>query len=103
MSNIINSTIQDLVIFYVTENYKKYLIAHEIERISEDQLENVISKMYNEKKSHLRGFIKQSLKEVTKEDYPGDTYVDGVCNQMYLDDKLCINRLVIEIKKVQKK
>ena len=103
MSNKINSTIQDLVIFYVTENYKKYLVDHEIERISEDQLETVISKMYNEKKSHLRVFIKQSLKEVTKEDYPGDTYVDGVCNQMYLDDKLCINRLVIEIKKVQKK
>ena len=99
----LNSTIQELIMFYIKENYKNYIKEKGIDKIQENELPDVIKTMYIEKKQHLRGFLKTSLKKITKEEYPGDIIIDGICNDIYSDDKLCINRLILEIKNYQKK
>lgn len=99
----LNSTVQELVMFYIRENYKQYITEKKIDKIPEDELKSVIKEMYNSKKGHLREFLKTSLKQLTKQEYPGDVIVDGICNDIYSDDQLCINRLVTEIKNFQDK
>ena len=55
--------IQDLILFYVKENYNHYLKENELEKIPENQIENVVDTIYTTKKEHLKGFLKESLKK----------------------------------------
>ena len=100
MSNI-QKTIKDLIYFYIRENYKKYSDENELKIIPETEIRNVIEKLYTEKKDHLRQFIKDSLKIMMKENYPGDLMVNNLTLNIFNDDELCKNRLVLEIKLYQ--
>ena len=48
--------IQDLILFFVKENYNKYLSDNEIKKIQDDQIEFVVKKIYQEKKSNIKEF-----------------------------------------------
>ena len=101
MSSI--NLIQELILFYVTENYNQYLKENNIESIPEENIPSVISELYDKKKDHLKKFLKESLKELMKDDYIGDLAVLNICSDIFNDDKLCKNKLILEIKKYQKK
>ena len=58
--------IEDLVLFYVKENYKNYLKENNITTIPDNQIESAVNKIYTERKSHLEGFLKKSLKQILK-------------------------------------
>ena len=100
MSNS-SKLIQDLILFYVKENYNHYLKKNTIDKIPEDQIKQVVQEIYGNKKDHLKGFLKQSLKELMKEEYIGDLALLNICNEIFEDDELCINRLTLEIKNYQ--
>ena len=102
MSNI-QKNIKDLIYFYIKENYKKYLTENNLQIIPESDITNVIDKLYTEKKDHLRNFIKTSLKLLMKETYPGDQSIDNLTLNIFSDDALCKNRLLLEIKIYQEK
>jgi hypothetical protein len=91
-------TIKDLIIFYVKENYNNYLIENNLSFIHGDELKQVISELYDTKKKHLKEFLKSSLKELLKEDYPGDLTINNICYEIFEDDELCKNRIYVEIK-----
>ena len=93
--------IQDLILFYVKENYNHYLKENELEKIPDDQIENVVDTIYTTKKEHLKGFLKESLKKMMGEEYIGDLALLNICNEIFEDDQLCINRLVYEITNYQ--
>jgi len=95
-------TIKDLIIFYVKENYNKYLKENNLTVIEEGELKKIISDLYDSKKTHLKQFLKDSLKELLKDDYPGDLVVNNVCFEVFQDDELCKNRVCVEIKIHQK-
>jgi len=101
MSNTASKLIQDLILFYVKENYNHYLVTNEIEKIPDDQIKNVVRSIYSDKKPHLKDFLKGSLKELMKDDYIGDLALLNICNEIFEDDELCINRLTLEIKNYQ--
>ena len=61
----------------------------------------VISNLYTEKKEHLKEFLKGSLKKVMKEDYIGDLALLNICTEIFNDDNLCKNRLIMEIRNYQ--
>ena len=90
-------TIKDLIIFYVKENYKKYLLENDLKSIKKEKLKEVISNLYDSKKPHLKDFLKNSLKELLKEEYPGDLVINNICFQIFEDDELCKNRVCVEI------
>jgi len=90
-------TIKDLIIFYVKENYKKYLLEKNLKSIKKENLKEVISHLYDSKKPHLKDFLKNSLKELLKEEYPGDLVINNICFQIFEDDELCKNRVCVEI------
>ena len=100
MSNI-QKTIKDLIYFYIKENYKKYLQEHSLIIIPNDNLRSVIDTLYTDKKEHLKEFIKSSLKVLMKDKYPGDQTITNVTLNIFSDDELCKNRLLLEIKVYQ--
>ena len=101
MSNKASKLIQDLILFYVKENYNHYLVTENIEKIPDDKIKSVIQTIYSDKKPHLKDFLKGSLKELMKDDYIGDLALLNICNEIFEDDELCINRLALEIKNYQ--
>tara|TARA_Y100001958_G_scaffold129297_1_gene97836 strand:- start:11448 stop:11762 length:315 start_codon:yes stop_codon:yes gene_type:complete len=101
MSNTATKLIQDLILFYVKENYNHYLTKNDIKKIPDDKIKGVVTSIYSDKKDHLREFLKGSLKELMKDDYIGDLALLNICNEIFEDDELCINRLTLEIKNFQ--
>ena len=96
-----NKIIQDLIFFYVKENYKKYLEDNNIGSIPEKEIHYVINDIYTNKKKHLQGFLKDSLKKIQKDEYIGDLIINNICYEIFNDDELCKHRLYTEIKLFQ--
>lgn len=94
----IQKNIKDLIFFYVKTNYNNYLKENNIKFISEDKINGVINKLYTERKEHLKSFIKESLKKILKEEYPGDLVILNILVDIFSDDNLCKNRIIAEIK-----
>ena len=97
-----NKLIQDLILFYVKENYNKYLEENDLKIIPEKDIESVISQLYIDKKEHIQVFLKNSLQQLMKDEYIGDQTLSNICREIFSDDELCKNRLVMEIKNYQK-
>ena len=93
--------IQDLILFYVKENYNHYLKKNDIQKIPDNNIADVVQRIYGDKKEHLKVFLKESLKDLMKEEYIGDLALLNICNEIFEDDKLCINRIILEIKNYQ--
>ena len=105
MADKATKLVKDLVLLYIKQNYHQYLEENKIVKIKEDEIRNVISKMYTGRKEHLKSFLKESLKSIAEtlgEDYIGDLFITNLCTEMYDDDELCISRLVLEITNYQK-
>ena len=100
MSNI-QKNIKDLIYFYIKENYKKYLQDNSLTIIPNDKIRSVIDSLYTDKKEHLKEFIKSSLKVLMKDEYPGDQTITNLTLNIFSDDELCKNRLLLEIKVYQ--
>jgi len=94
--------VQDLILFFVKENYKKYLSDNKIKKIPDEQIEPVVKKIYLEKKDNIKEFLTTSLKKIMGEDYIGDLFVNNICIEIFRDDELCTNRIIQEIKNYQK-
>ena len=98
-----NNLVKELILFYVTENYKKYLQDNNIVSINEDQIPDVIEELYSDRKQHLKIFLKDSLNKMQGENYMGDLVFQNLCLEIFQDDELCKARLVLEIKLFQEK
>ena len=99
----IQKHIRDLIFFYVKTNYEKYLLDNKISRIDDDKISLIIQELYVDRKEHIKLFIKESLRELIKDEYPGDVIINGIIREIFEDDKLCKNRLELEIKNHQNK
>lgn len=102
MSKTPEKLVQDLIMFYVKENYNNYLSYKNINIIPEKDLDSVINSLYSDRKEHLKIFIKESLKKIMGEDYIGDLLVNNMLIDIFRDDELCKNRIKIEIVEYQK-
>ena len=94
----LQKNIKDLIYFYVKTNYNQYLEDQEIKIISEDKINSVIENLYDNRKEHLKKFIKESLQTLLKDEYPGDLVILNILVDIFSDDTLCKNRLLVEIK-----
>ena len=97
------NTIGDLILFYVKNNYDKYLIDNDLKFIETDMIRNVVKQLYIERKDHIKVFIKDALKELYKSEYPGDLVINNIIFDIFTDDNLNIHRLTKEIKDYQDK
>ena len=90
--------ILDLIYFYIKTNYNQYLEEQDIKIIPEDKINSVIENLYDNRKEHLKKFIKESLQIMLKDEYPGDLIILNILVDIFNDDTLCKNRLLVEIR-----
>ena len=93
--------IRSLLSFYIEINYNKYLKENNISKIDDDKIKSIITELYYDKKDHAIEFIKISLKELLKEEYPGDQQLTNILNRS--EDELNIIRIITEIELNQNK
>lgn len=102
MPNNPEKLVQDLILFYVKENYNIYLQESGLKKIPDNELDSVISELYSQRKDHLKEFIKSSLKKIMGDDYVGDLVINNMLIDIFRDDELCKNRIKLEIIEYQK-
>jgi len=93
----LEKTIKDLIFFYVKENYNDYLKKNDMTKIEKEKISIVIEELYDNKKNHLKQFLKDALNELLKEDYPGDLIINNICFEIFQDDNFAKNRICKEI------
>ena len=99
----VDKHIKDLIQFYVKENYKHYLTKNNITHINEADVEGVVSELYDSKKDNIKVVVMDSLKTMLKSEMPPELIIQNILNDILRDDKLCKNRIILEIKLHQSK
>lgn len=97
----LENLLKDLLIFYATENYKQYLIDHDIQKIFDEDLDRVVREMYIDKKKHVKNFLKDSLQEIMQDDYIGDLSLQNIFTEIFSDDNLACERIRLELVNIQ--
>ena len=95
--------IRDLIHFYIKENYNHYLNSNQITEIKEEDIPNVVDTLYTEKKDNIQVFVKDSLKIMLQDEMPKEFIINNLLSEIFRDDELCKNRLIMEIKLHQSK
>ena len=104
MSNTHLNIIKELIVFYVKSNYEDYLQTNNITVIKDDNIDIVVTQLYEEKKDHMKEFIKESFKKLCKVNdmqHPGDLIINNLLTDIINDKRLCISKIITEIKKFQ--
>ena len=85
-------------------NYDK---EHEYEKeengFKEEDIPTVVDQLYTVKKDHIQVFVKDSLKVMLQEEMPDEYIINNLLSEIFRDDELCKNRLIMEIKLHQQK
>ena len=95
--------IRDLIHFYVKENYNHHLQKNELTFIKEEDIPTVVDQLYTVKKDHIQTFVKESLKVMLQDEMPDEYIINNLLSEIFRDDVLCKNRLIMEIKIHQQK
>ena len=69
----------------------------------EPDIEGVVSELYDSKKDNIKVFVMNSLKTILKDEMPPEIIIQNILNDILRDDKLCKNRIILEIKLHQSK
>lgn len=97
MSSDLLTNIKELLIFYVKTNYESYLQEKKITSIPESEVSQVVRQIYNQRKDHSKAFVKDSLKQVLKTEYPGDSQIDLLLRDIYEDDRVMVQKMTNQI------
>jgi hypothetical protein len=92
--------IRNIIFFFVKTHYTNYLKENNLKYIDNSKIEEIIKEVYVDKKKELQQFIKNCLKDMMKDNYPG-ALVENIIFEIFQDQDLAINRVTIEIQKYQ--
>ena len=92
--------IRNIIFYYVKTQYNTYLQENNLKYINDGELNGIISKLYVEQKKDLQLFIKNCLKEMMQDNYPG-ALVENIIYEIFQDQDMAVNRVTLEIKKYQ--
>lgn len=92
--------IRNIIFYYVKNQYNNYLKENQLKFIKEEELNGIITDMYVKQKKELQMFIKNCLKEMMKDNYPG-ALVENIIFEIFQDQDMAVNRVTLEIKKYQ--
>ena len=89
--------IRRFILQYIKLKYNNYLHDHHIEYIDEGSIEEIVREMYLNNKEALKTYILDSFKDNT---YTRLMLEDSIL-EIFDDEDLCVNRLVLEIRQYQ--
>ena len=97
----LTDNIQKLAYNFAKYHYNKYLEIHKIDKIKNEELQNIVESMFNDKQKELKAYIRISLKKICGDNY-NSFAVENIIYEMFSDKNLVIERIAIEIKNFQK-
>ena len=100
MSNLLVN-IKELISFYIKINYEDYLKENKLQAIEESKIKSIVSEMFDLKKDHMQAFVKKTLLDMLKDEYPGDSNIDNIFREILQDKDFCVNKIYTEIKAYQ--
>ena len=100
MSNL-GDMVKDITYFYIKYYYEKQLKDTNQSKLSEDELKTMITKLYIEKATDLKKYIRDTLKENLKDSYSSFS-VENILLEMFADPELSKHRVFLEIIEYQK-
>ena len=89
--------IRRFILQYIKLKYNNYLHEHHIEYIDEGSIKDIVREMYLNNKDALKNYILDSFKDNT---YTRLMLEDSIL-EIFDDEDLCVNRLVLEIRQYQ--
>jgi hypothetical protein len=101
MNNLADN-VKNITYFYIKYYYEKELTDTKQSILSENDLKNMINKLYVEKSSELKKYIRDTLKENLKENYSSFS-VENILLEMFSDPEYSKHRVFLEIMDFQKK
>ena len=98
--NNLADLVKDVTYFYIKYYYDKELENRKQKVLSENDLHILIDKLYVEKSSDLKKYIRETLKENLKEQYSSFS-VENILLEMFADPELSKHRVFLEIMNYQ--
>ena len=99
--NNLADMVKDVTYFYIKYYYEKELVDTKQSKLSENDLKNMINKLYLEKSSDLKKYIRDTLKENLKENYSSFS-TENILLEMFSDPEYSKHRVFLEIMNFQK-
>lgn len=99
--NNLADMVKDITYFYIKYYYEKELADTHKNKLSENDLKNLINKLYIEKSTDLKKYIRDTLKENLKENYSSFS-VENILLEMFSDPEYSKHRVYLEILEFQK-
>ena len=99
MSNLADM-VKDITYFYIKYYYEKELKDTNQNKLTESDLKNMINKLYLEKSSDLKKYIRDTLKENLKENYSSFS-TENILLEMFSDPEYSKHRVFLEIMNFQ--
>ena len=100
MSNL-GDMVKDITYFYIKYYYEKQLTDTNQTKLSEDELKTMITKLYIEKATDLKKYIRDTLKDNLKDSYSSFS-VENILLEMFSDPEYSKYRVFLEIMEYQK-
>jgi hypothetical protein len=100
MSNL-GDMVKDITYFYIKYYYEKQLKDTNQSKLTEIELKSMIDKLYIEKASDLKKYIRDTLKENLKDSYSSFS-VENILLEMFNDPEYSKYRVFLEIMEYQK-
>ena len=95
MSNLADM-VKDITYFYIKYYYEKELTDTKQDKLNENELKNMINKLYVEKSSELKKYIRDTLKENLKDNYSSFS-TENILLEMFSDPEYSKKRVCLEI------
>jgi len=100
MSNL-GDMVKDITYFYIKYYYEKQLKDTNQSKLTEIELKSMIDKLYVEKATDLKKYIRDTLKENLKDSYSSFS-VENILLEMFNDPEYSKYRVFLEIMEYQK-
>ncbi len=101
-NNNLTTMIRDVTYFFIKYYYDKELQDTKLSILPEDHLRNMIDKLYLDKASELKKYIRDTLKENLAEKY-NSFAVENIILEMFNDPEYSKHRVYLEITEFQRK
>ena len=98
----LNNMVRDITYFFIKYYYDKELIDTNQKLLSEQNLKEMIDKLYMEKSNELKKYIRDTLKENIQDSY-NSFAVENIILEMFNDPEYSKYRVYLEIIEYQKK
>jgi len=93
--------VRNIVFYFIKKEYKAYLNKNSLKYIEQHKISDVVDDFYIKKEKILKEFIRKNLRRMMKDDYPG-ALVENIIYDIFEDENLAKNRIVLEIEQFQK-